>query len=28
MREHLDGYTLDAIVDMASGDAPWPSVSE
>jgi len=28
MRKHLDGYTLDAIVDMASGDAPWPSISE
>lgn len=28
MRSHLDGYTLDAIVDMASGDSPWPSVIE
>ena len=28
MRSHLDGYTLAAIVDMARGAAPWPSVSD
>lgn len=27
MRSHLDGYTLDAIVNMASGEVSWPSAS-
>ena len=24
MREHLSGYTLESIADVARGDAPWP----
>ena len=28
MRSHLDGYTLDAIVNMAAGEASWPSATK
>ncbi|MDJ0767544.1 MAG: Rrf2 family transcriptional regulator [Ilumatobacter sp.] len=25
MRQHLDGFTLASIADMARGEAPWPA---
>ncbi|WP_420450436.1 RrF2 family transcriptional regulator [Ilumatobacter sp.] len=28
MREHLDGYTLADIADIAHGEAPWPSLPD
>ena len=27
MREHLDGYTLEAIAKAATGDGPWPQAT-
>lgn len=28
MKDHLDGYTLAAIAEIANGDAPWPSLGD
>ena len=28
MKQHLDGYTLSMIAEIANGDAPWPSLTD
>ena len=28
MREHLEGYTLATIAEIAKGEAPWPTLSD